>query len=59
MCGFISKLVLPLFLLSAFNIFAADFLTFSGGAGPGKGKHVVLLSGDEEYASEEGLPTAR
>jgi len=56
MCGFISKLVLPLFLLSAFSIFGADFLTFSGGAGPGKGKHVVFLSGDEEYRSEEGLP---
>lgn len=25
-------------------------------AGPGKGKHIVLLSGDEEYRSEEGLP---
>jgi hypothetical protein len=24
--------------------------------GPGKGKHVVLLSGDEEYRSEEALP---
>src|SRR5687768_8563765 len=26
------------------------------GDGPGKGKHVVFLSGDEEYRSEEGLP---
>ena len=34
---------------------AAD-LVFSGGAGPGKGKHVVLVSGDEEYRSEESLP---
>jgi uncharacterized protein (DUF885 family) len=25
-------------------------------AGPGKGKHIVLLSGDEEYRGEEGLP---
>jgi len=25
-------------------------------AGPGKGRHVVLLSGDEEYRSEEALP---
>src|SRR4029077_54286 len=24
--------------------------------GPGKGKHIVFLSGDEEYRSEEGLP---
>jgi type 1 glutamine amidotransferase len=26
-----------------------------GGEGPGKGKHVVLVGGDEEYRSEEGL----
>jgi putative heme-binding domain-containing protein len=27
-----------------------------GGSGPGNGKHVVFLTGDEEYRSEEGLP---
>ncbi len=27
-----------------------------GGEGPGKGKHIVLLAGDEEYRSEEALP---
>ncbi len=26
------------------------------GSGPGKGKHVVLISGDEEYRSEEAMP---
>src|SRR5829696_1478804 len=26
------------------------------GDGPGKGKHVLFLSGDEEYRGEEGLP---
>lgn len=31
-------------------------LTFEGKAGPGEGKHVVLLAGDEEYRSEEALP---
>lgn len=31
-------------------------LNFSGGEGPGKGKHVVLLAGDEEYRSEEAMP---
>lgn len=37
---------------------AADtpFLELPGGEGPGKGKHVVLLAGDEEYRSEEALP---
>jgi len=35
---------------------AADpWLVVEGGEGPGKGKHVVLISGDEEYRSEEGL----
>lgn len=36
---------------------AADpWITFEGGDGPGKGKHIVLVSGDEEYRSEEALP---
>lgn len=35
---------------------AASPLVFEGGEGPGKGKHVVLVSGDEEYRSEEALP---
>ncbi len=37
---------------------AADqkWLVFDGGDGPGKGKQIVLVSGDEEYRSEEGLP---
>ncbi|MDB6020819.1 MAG: Signal peptide and transrane prediction, partial [Pedosphaera sp.] len=38
------------------NARAADTLVFEGTAGPGLGKQVVLLSGDEEYRSEEGLP---
>ncbi len=35
---------------------ADPWVTFEGESGPGKGKHVVLLSGDEEYRSEEALP---
>jgi hypothetical protein len=34
----------------------AEFLTYEGKAGPGLGKHIVFLAGDEEYRSEEGLP---
>jgi hypothetical protein len=34
----------------------AGTLKFTGGEGPGKGKHVVLLAGDEEYRSEEAMP---
>jgi hypothetical protein len=32
------------------------WVTYKGSDGPGKGKHVVLVSGDEEYRSEEALP---
>jgi len=32
---------------------AADWVVYDGSSGPGKGKHVVLVSGDEEYRSEE------
>ncbi|HVY70676.1 MAG TPA: ThuA domain-containing protein, partial [Verrucomicrobiae bacterium] len=35
---------------------AAQWVTYEGKDGPGKGKRIVLLSGDEEYRSEEGLP---
>ncbi|MEP7361655.1 MAG: ThuA domain-containing protein [Acidobacteriota bacterium] len=35
---------------------ADPWLNFTGGKGPGKGKHIVLISGDEEYRSEEALP---
>ena len=35
---------------------AADWVTYQGKTGPGQGKHIVFLAGDEEYRSEEGLP---
>src|SRR6476660_1048503 len=35
---------------------AADFIVYEGKSGPGTGKHIVFLSGDEEYRSEEALP---
>ncbi len=35
---------------------AGDHIVYEGKDGPGKGKHVVFLTGDEEYRSEEGLP---
>ncbi len=31
-------------------------VVYEGSKGPGNGKHVVLVSGDEEYRSEEALP---
>ena len=34
----------------------ADRLTIQGKSGPGRGKRIVLVSGDEEYRSEQALP---
>jgi hypothetical protein len=31
-------------------------VTYEGTDGPGKGKHIVFVTGDEEYRSEEGMP---
>lgn len=33
-----------------------QWVVYEGKEGPGKGKHIVLVSGDEEYRSEEALP---
>ncbi len=35
---------------------AADGVVYNGKPGPGQGKHIVFLAGDEEYRSEEALP---
>ncbi|MDP8979505.1 MAG: ThuA domain-containing protein, partial [Acidobacteriota bacterium] len=35
---------------------ASDRLVIPGKNGPGKGKRIVLVSGDEEYRSEQALP---
>ncbi|MCI0457939.1 MAG: ThuA domain-containing protein [Gemmataceae bacterium] len=32
------------------------WVVYEGKDGPGKGRHIVLVSGDEEYRSEEALP---
>ncbi len=33
-----------------------QWVVYQGTAGPGVGKHIVFISGDEEYRSEEALP---
>ncbi len=33
-----------------------DHIVYEGKSGPGNGKHLVFLTGDEEYRGEEGLP---
>src|SRR5688572_9054529 len=50
-----SLAVLVLSFSSLVGVSAAG-VVYEGGEGPGKGKHIVLVSGDEEYRSEEALP---
>jgi lysophospholipase L1-like esterase len=35
---------------------ADPWVVFEGGSGPGAGKHIVFVTGDEEYRSEECMP---
>src|SRR5437588_2062658 len=51
-----SNFAAVLLLLSTSAQAADPWLALEGGEGPGKGKHIVLVSGDEEYRSEEALP---
>ena len=57
-----NRLLSPLLVALMFAMLAArplraddPWLEVAGAAGPGQGKHVVLVSGDEEYRSEEAL----
>lgn len=49
-------LVLLLCSLLGGGLQGASWVVYEGAEGPGRGKHVVLISGDEEYRSEEMLP---
>jgi hypothetical protein len=51
-------LMLPVLALLFVSTVRADdpWIVYKGGEGPGQGKNVVLISGDEEYRSEEALP---
>lgn len=48
--------LLVAFHFTAIAAIAGDWVVYEGKRGPGRGKHIVFLSGDEEYRSEEGLP---
>lgn len=53
------NLIAVLFLVNLFSYCDAQtkkWVSYDGGEGPGKGKKIVLVSGDEEYRSEEALP---
>ncbi len=47
---------LLLICLASQTVLGGDWVTYEGKKGPGKGRHIVFLSGDEEYRSEEALP---
>lgn len=51
------SLGLLIFCASPFGARSADpWIIFEGGSGPGKGKHIVFVTGDDEYRSEESMP---
>jgi len=56
------RLLWAIALIAAFGSLPAaraeedPWVTYQGGQGPGKETRVVLISGDEEYRSEEALP---
>ncbi len=52
----LSTLTIALQLVATSRLAAADWAVYHGKEGPGKGKHIVFIAGDEEYRSEEGLP---
>jgi len=51
-----SLFLLPFLPLLARAADPQQFVTYEGKDGPGKGKHIVLIAGDEEYRSEESMP---
>jgi type 1 glutamine amidotransferase len=56
-CSALLCCALALFSLATSSARADEStIVFEGSDGPGKGKHIVLVSGDEEYRSEEALP---
>ena len=50
------RTVIAIALAAAAMCAAEGPLVYEGGKGPGKGKHVVFVVGDQEYRSEESMP---
>ena len=48
--------LIALFTLNLMLFAADDHIVYAPKDGPGGGKHIVFLCGDEEYRGEEGLP---
>src|SRR4051794_41749020 len=54
----VQPLVLLLGVLASIPVVSQEktSISYAPKPGPGQGRHIVLLAGDEEYRSEEGLP---
>jgi hypothetical protein len=56
----LSNLLCSMAIFSGFGVASAEeeaqWLTYSGGDGPGKGKRIVLIAADQEYRSEQSMP---
>jgi len=51
------QLIALLCWFASMSALASDlWVTYTGEQGPGKGRHIVFVTGDEEYRSEEGMP---
>jgi len=48
----IALMILPGLVVAA----EKPWVVYKGGSGPGKGTHIVFVTGDEEYRSEESMP---
>ena len=56
-CSLFQRLVLAWVLGAGTSLVSGkDWVEYAPEDGPGKGRHIVMISGDEEYRSEEGLP---
>lgn len=53
---FLRCFAVALFGISAHAGDNSEWLTYPGGEGPGKGKHIVLIAADQEYRSEQSMP---
>ena len=50
-------LFVALLVVGTSNLIADDgWISIAAETGPGAGKHIVFITGDEEYRSEEGMP---
>ncbi len=52
----LKQIAIPLLLAATAIADGEKWLEYKGGKGPGKGKHIVLITADQEYRSEQSLP---